>query len=575
MARQEKRSRMRMLPPRVQLQQRDALTGSYPTNVRFSIDGRTGDYKINYDDTNTVDFISSDQYLPGIGFAENSIWLKNSQSNDLTSSIVTTGNIRSQVIEGLPFFHFTPGQELTPFRDNDQPAVDGKSSNNPFYATGSAVSDIGEGFTSPLWSKNKIEIDITPSSTHEVSVTNTTGFNTNFPMMYWNNETKLWEGIGLGKEFDDYLDTSLDGVKKTLHELPIGFATSISFTIAAGATNAGYIFGSPISNFGFPGHAKFYGSSSNQIQMSNYINEPFLLEKIVLYISSGLDLNNLGSSALTAVTSFFILNQRSGGYNAEQTIEYYSGSSIPATLQNFITSSKIPDTFNQTYVDSNRDLITYMQLSRIPYTVGTITPLKQAVNEALKRDYNYPVGDPAIMPQYSAQLEISASVINPIKYERGLLYNNNQPNTLATRTCEFFQKWNYSGRQGTFKPNGRDWLNSIQEPDTIGEATVPSMWASALGTITIEVNAEDKKINPYILLPTDNLIFGWQLPLSTFTQNVYLTTETYSGKGPSLTFHQSGTNKIIFYGSYIREGKEYNDGTNQLLSSETIHEVIE
>jgi hypothetical protein len=33
--------------------------------------------------------------------------------------------------------------------------------------------------------------------------------------------------------------------------------------------------------------------------------------------------------------------------------------------------------------------------------------------------------------------------------------------------------------------------------------------------------------------------------------------------------------KLILYGSYIRENKEYNDGTNQLLSSETIHEVIE
>ena len=56
MSRQEKGSRMRMLPPRVQLQQRDALTGSYPTNVRFSTDGRTGNYKVNFDDTSVINF---------------------------------------------------------------------------------------------------------------------------------------------------------------------------------------------------------------------------------------------------------------------------------------------------------------------------------------------------------------------------------------------------------------------------------------------------------------------------------------------------------------------------------------
>ena len=68
MSRQEKKTRIRMLPPRIQLQQRDALTGSYPTNVRFSIDGRTGDYNINFNDRYSVVFTSSNTYLPGIGF---------------------------------------------------------------------------------------------------------------------------------------------------------------------------------------------------------------------------------------------------------------------------------------------------------------------------------------------------------------------------------------------------------------------------------------------------------------------------------------------------------------------------
>ena len=35
------------------------------------------------------------------------------------------------------------------------------------------------------------------------------------------------------------------------------------------------------------------------------------------------------------------------------------------------------------------------------------------------------------------------------------------------------------------------------------------------------------------------------------------------------------TSKLTLYGSYIREDREYNDGINQLLSSDSIHEVIE
>ena len=148
MSRQEKGSRIRMLPARIQLQQRDALTGSYPTNVRFSTDGRTGNYKVNFDDTYSVVFTSSNVYNPSIGFPTGYIWLNNSSSNDLSASIQTKGTIRSSIVEDLPYFNFNHvGQELTPFRDNNQPAVDGKSQNNPFFATGSAVLEVGEGFS--------------------------------------------------------------------------------------------------------------------------------------------------------------------------------------------------------------------------------------------------------------------------------------------------------------------------------------------------------------------------------------------------------------------------------------------
>lgn len=583
MSRQEKNSRVRMLPPRVQLQQRGAMTGSYPTNVRFSTDGRTGNYQTNYNDIYTVIFTSSNDYIPAVGFPVGNIWLTNSQSNDLTGSIITTGSVRPEITDGLPFFHFTPGQDITPFRDSDNPAVDGKTYNNSFYATGSAVQDIGEGFTSPLWSKNKIEIDFTPSETHEVAITNTTGNNTNFPMMYWNKNTKLWEGIGLGKEFDDYTDLNVDGLKKLLQDLPIGFATSILgadgltiFTIS-NDSRAGYLFGSPVSNFGFPTHAKFHGSSSNEILMSDYITEPFLLEKIVLYVSAALDCNNLQSDIYSAITTFFILNQRKISSKISQEIEYYADA---FDIQTFITGNSIPQTFNQKVVNTSRDLISFMHLSRIPFYPPPDEQYSQ-FNTIFERDYNYSVGDdiftaPYITQQFSSQLQISSSIKNPIEYQRGLLMISNAPTIIANTTEEFHLKWNSSGRTANLVSNGRDFLNSIESAQIAGATAIPAIYAgSDQYYVSVDVNIKSSKVNPYLLLPTDSLIFGWQLPLSIEPLNKKGSNETYNGKGPSLTFSNKGINKIVLYGSYVRENKEYNDGTNQLLSSDSIHEVIE
>ena len=86
----------------------------------------------------------------------------------------------------------------------------------------------------------------------------------------------------------------------------------------------------------------------------------------------------------------------------------------------------------------------------------------------------------------------------------------------------------------------------------------------------ISINSRYTKPNPYILLPSDKLTFGFQLPWDNdngIAQN-------------SLTFATTGINKITLYGSSLRVNpetnqlEEYHDTLNQLLSSNSIHEVI-
>ena len=81
--------------------------------------------------------------------------------------------------------------------------------------------------------------------------------------------------------------------------------------------------------------------------------------------------------------------------------------------------------------------------------------------------------------------------------------------------------------------------------------------------------------NPYILFPTDNLIFGWQAPIG----NISGSSLGNVGDMGQLHFPQ-GKGRLILYGSSLRinpetnQLEEYHDTLNQLLNSDSIHEVI-
>ena len=85
---------------------------------------------------------------------------------------------------------------------------------------------------------------------------------------------------------------------------------------------------------------------------------------------------------------------------------------------------------------------------------------------------------------------------------------------------------------------------------------------------------------PYLLLPTDELIFGLEaaIPL-TYFQNFYtatgsrlaIATPQLHNKIPGL---HGARSSVTFYGSLIREGKEHHETLNQNLTSPNIHEAI-
>lgn len=512
----------------------------------------------------------------GLGLGTSSSFIKT--PTEQTSSLFGFG----KVIKGIgdSAATFTPGQDLTPFQENDNPALDGLSSTSSFYAEGSPVSVVGEGFNQPLWSKTKIEIDITPRTQCTFGVRASGSLTDpshqdNFFMAYWNHVAKVWQGIGNGAPLNKYEGHSTASTPQKLFlmfsELCNGFGSTIdSGGFSSALTASSTVVGNPINNFGFPFDAKYKATSSNYINISDYINGPFLVEKIVLLTSGTLDFRDSGAamggtanSTEPAITTFFLLNQRPASpTKAESTIYWASGSS---TIQTLVTRSLT--------ANSSRDLISWLQISKI------VQSGPAAYRAGFSRDFNYTRINSRV--HFNRQFSITSSVKTPVQYDMGVYNIGDTPSTTPdNRAGQYFETWNRSGRNNT-NDFGRNYLNVFIQPERFGSMGFGG--TNAWITAEVQSNKQYAKVNPYILMPGDQLILGWNLPSGqrAFIRrptNLYMLGQSTSSPnqlGPSLTFGPSGTHKLIIYGSQIRNQKEFHDTLNQLLTSNSVHEVIE
>lgn len=547
MARVEKNTRIHGLPAKLRINLIEGVSGTMPTVHRTSSDNRTGKYNISFNDTETVIFnsqsnsivypilIDHSQPFPSGVLSQNNFELN-------SNNMITTASQKTGISD--IFLNITKiGQEIECFCDSANPASDEK--NNSFYVSGSTVETIGPGFNGPLWAKTKLEFNLMPAETvtSSVCISSLSG-NVNFPMVYWNNVTKTYEGIGPGTPFDSY-GSGGAGILNFFNTATIGFGFTTDnngYTVGL-ADYAFYIKGRPITNFGFPYHEKFKATDSQLISMKNYISEPFLLEKIVLYFSASHEIQSVYDSNYGA-TTFFILNERTGQKQnlITQNLEY---SLYGDPLAN-ITTSSLPQ-------EKYRDLVTYMQITKKP--VG----LSQVAIDGASRELNV---DTIF---WEGQYIMSGVVKSPLSFERGI--SNIYSGSYFGNFSEFIEKNNKNGRNQIFDRNARDWLNTFETTKTIGTGTYST--GSPVTRITVSINELYEKPNPYLLFPEDNIIFGWQLPLDTLNQNA-----------SKLTFTNSGIHKLIMYGSLIKDSnfgysaQENHDTLNQNLNSVVVYEVI-
>jgi hypothetical protein len=571
-----KKTRIKWLPPKIQLRNTEALTGSFPTHVRISSDNRTGNYATRFDDTTTVVFNSvtsgSDGLVMPTGLpASNKALFRYDQTGsfvrneELSSSINVSGVVRKGIGDG--FLTFGSGQEIQPFRDDANPAVDGLSQGNSFYATGSKLSDVGEGFDQPLWSKTKFEIDLTPSSSNSFFIKNYSSASNNFPMAYWNKSRKLWEGIGNGNEFGLYTVGSQSDFEALCEDQCIGFGNGLN---QGGSSIVDYSAGAKVSNFGFPYHVKYHATSSNEIDMSSYISSPFLLEKIVLEWSGSIVFNNtlFGSVTSYTVCTFFILNQRKPfGFNSDNVQEFVYRTADQRTHY-LVTGAQIPSSYNGgENRNTVRELVTYAQVVGF----GELTDDTQIARAS--RELNLFHGNTVMTGAngaWSGRFAMSGTVKNDLPND-GISSIQIGDDDAGASALMLINK--NSTRSGLFTPGGRDFLGALEKGSVLEVNSVlegPPGSGDPVGYATILDRYS--KPNPYLLHPTDKLVFGWQLPVANRINSSFGYPQ-YDGRGTELTFAPVPS-KITFYGSMVAESKEFHDTLNQLLSSVSIHEVI-
>jgi hypothetical protein len=323
--------------------------------------------------------------------------------------------------------------------------------------------------------------------------------------------------------------------------------------------------GAKVSNFGFPYHAKFHATSSNTINISDYISEPFLLEKIVLEFSASMTMHSTsygGSppyTGLYSITTFFILNQRQPfGYQSDnvQSIRVRVSGGAESTM---VTGVTLPTTYNGIYVNTIRDLVTYAQV----LNSNTLDP---GINQYMgARELTFFTTDSRSRTGvgWSGRMVMSGTVKNalPADFLTLGIFGTNDANPVFA-----FVNAN-STRSGLFVPSGRDFVAPLVK----GEVSQ----SAVLSLTTPVVNlTRYSKVNPYLLLPGDQLVFGWQLPVPDSLNAPFAANYIISGSGPSLDF-AAVPSKITFYGSLVRNQEEFHDTLNQLLTSVSIHEVIE
>ena len=476
-----------------------------------------------------------------------------------------------------------------------------------FFTRGSTLGPLDE----PLWVKDKIEIDLTPVG--ETTLLATTGSAvpgpaSNFPMAYFNFDTKRWEPIGFGHGRN--LPAGATTLQENLERQYLGFSQGWGNNLENSSTSqveildpqllstytgtkkvfkeSGWV--SPIDTFGFPLHPKYHATGSQQLNVTSLVDRPFLIEKIVYEFSASMP--NLQSSLsagnfyLGGGGAFFILNQRKANPDPGQENSYtntyvsektgpnrefgtprdggsdgpsgdfysfhYENGSIPRTMQLSTSGPSV-------YVDTIRDLVTFARIGTIWDTYD------DEIDQFLEPGFPHPANfmDLAInVPvggTFSGKYTVAAPVRSPSQNSAIANIELGTPPVSPNNITSVWAAKDSSTRNSIDISTGRSYRGEFFGPEIAYRA---KGWATSK---LIFAPKTDNVTSPYLILPGDKLIFGWQSPMS------YILNDIDIAKTLKIL---PGAGKLILYGSYLQDDKPVHNIYKDQLNSDALHEAI-
>jgi hypothetical protein len=446
-----------------------------------------------------------------------------------------------------------------------------------FFTRGSTLGPLDE----PLWVKDKIEIDLTPTTTTTLKYTNTASIPT-YGMAYYNFSQRRWEGVGTGYSSNDAYALGA-GSSFAFDVFHAGFSQSCFMGYPA--TESGWA--SCTDTFGFPVHPKYHATSSQTLGVSSLVDRPFVVEKIVYEFSGSSGgsaqiipdnhpiatlnkmINNCGGT-------FFILNQRVAnpdpGQDTSYTSYYYADDGAdtyaspgwtgplndePPRGEIYTSSLPVNRVISRggppVYVNTVRDLVTFARVGAVwsDYDSEIVQNLDSPGDDHPAKFMDLAIEVPN-SGTYGGYFTVATEVKSP-------QFNNTFSIYIVTSSLRVFTSKQSNTRNSLDLPTGR----ALSSEYCSSFPLKTKMGISGNADQVVTFYESDANSSPYLILPGDSLVFGWQAPASF--------SHLYDGESFSIG---PGKGKLILYGSYLRDNKPVHDIYKDQLISDSVHEAI-
>lgn len=380
------------IQPKAQLKEKDSLQGTIPvdlsingheltdTSIRFSDDIKNYVFGQSYPLTSISEGLpSSDSFYGSMVSSPNTVgtvFLKN-------SSISQKFLKDERQKESLAI-------EFKPYKEENQLLA---SSETEFFVSGTSPL-ISANFQQSVNSRERITIPVNGSNYTDLNDPSDTIVSTRYNhatsgnpfsipngsvylnfFSYYNFSNKNWSKFkGYMNDLDDRISSNFNDLIATKNDIMQSLPNiSLPFSPSAWARKdnvTNFVSGSlsaPISNFGFPFSKKFSPKEDNLLKMSNYIDKPFFLEKIIFRcnFSHKSEIvreanNNLQEFPLpyTQGINIFLLNNKK--VNSKRNINHLADDTVlTKRFSNLTNSFENRDYCNDKDEENYREIITY------------------------------------------------------------------------------------------------------------------------------------------------------------------------------------------------------------------------